>query len=140
MANEGYANCRFYVEIENVTQAVFTEASGLQVETDVLSYEQGGNNAFVHKLPGRTKVGNLTLKRGFAKGNEFFNWYASIIQGKIERRNVSLAIYNPKGELVTKWTLVRAFPVKWSGPQLTADGTALAIETLELAHDGVKVE
>jgi phage tail-like protein len=136
-ANDSLANCRFYVRIGNETQAVFTEVSGLQVETTVQEFEEGGNNGFVHKLPGRTKVGNLTLKRGVTKGNEFYNWYASIVAGKIERKNLSLVIFSPVGEVVAQWDFEGAFPVKWVGPQLVADGAALAVETLELAHNGL---
>ena len=137
MPNEGYANCRFYVRIANETQAVFTEVSGLQVETDVQNYEEGGNNGFVHRLPGRTKVGNLTLKRGITSGNEFFKWYANVAQGKIDRRHVSLVVFDPEGEVLAQWDFESAFPVKWVGPQLVADGNALAVETLELAHAGL---
>jgi phage tail-like protein len=136
---EGLANCRFYVKIDEKIKAVFTEVGGLQVETTVQDYEEGGNNGFVHKLPGRTKVGNLTLKRGITHGNEFFNWYAEVAAGRIERKNVSLVIFSPKEEeVVAQWDFDGAFPVKWIGPQLAADGSALAIETLELAHAGFK--
>ena|SRR5688572_4343406 len=138
MANEDFANCRFYVRIGNETQAVFTEVAGLQVETTVQDYEEGGNNGFVHRLPGRTKVGNLTLKRGLTQGNEFFKWYADVAAGRIVRKDVSLVIFSPKGEVVAQWDLEGAFPVKWLGPQLVADGTALPVETLELAHAGLK--
>ena len=139
MKIEGLANCRFYVRIGNETQAVFTEVSGLQVETTVQDYEEGGNNAFTHRLPGRSKVGNLTLKRGITQGNEFFKWYADIAAGRtgIKRKNVSLVVFNPAGQVVAQWDFEGAFPVKWVGPQLVADGTALAVETLELAHSGL---
>ncbi len=137
--DEGFVNCRFYVQIGNETQAVFTEASGLQVETTVQDYEEGGNNGFVHKLPGRSKVGNLTLKRGITKGNEFFKWHADLAGSQlgIEKKNLSLFVFNPTGRLIAHWDFLGAFPVKWIGPQLVADGTALAVETLELAHSGI---
>jgi len=138
MANTDLANCRFYLRIGSQTQAVFTEVGGLQVETTVQDYEEGGNNGFVHRLPGRTKVGNLTLKRGITQSNEFFNWYADVAAGRIVKKDVSLVIFNPKGDVVAQWDLEKAFPVKWVGPQLVADGTAVAVETLELAHAGLK--
>lgn len=139
MEIEGLANCRFYVRIGNETQAVFTEVSGLQVDTTVTDYEEGGNNSFVHRLPGRSKVGNLTLKRGITQGNEFFKWYADVATGQIgiRKKNVSLVVFNPAGKVIAQWDFLGAFPVKWVGPQLVADGTALAIETLELAHSGL---
>jgi phage tail-like protein len=135
---EDVANCRFYLRIGSEIEARFSEASGLQVETTVQDYEEGGNNAFVHRLPGRTKVGNLTLKRGITKGSEFFKWYTDVANGNIVKKAVSLVIFAPNGDTVAHWDLVDAFPVKWVGPQLVADGTAVAVETLELAHAGLK--
>ena len=66
MQEDAYANCRFYVEIGKLKVAAFTEVSGLQVEITVTEHEEGGNNGFIHRLPGRAKVSNLTLKRGVA--------------------------------------------------------------------------
>jgi phage tail-like protein len=137
---EGFANCRFYVDIGGATQAVFTEMSGLQVETTVLEYEEGGSNGFVHRLPGRSKVSNLTLKRGVTNSNELFKWYVEILNGKISRRNVSVKMYDSEGGLLAQWSFANAYPVKWIGPQLSAEGKVAAIETLELAHDGLTLD
>jgi len=137
MPADGVANCRFYVKIDGMTTAVFTEMSGLQVETVVTEYEEGGNNGFVHRLPGRTKVGNLTLKRGVVASNEFFNWYSEILQGKLKYRHVDVLVFDSEGRELAKWSFANAFPVKWVGPQLAADGKNAAIETLELAHEGL---
>jgi phage tail-like protein len=137
MPIDGFANCRFYVQIDGLSQAVFTELSGLQVETAVTEYEEGGNNGYVHKLPGRTKVGNLTLKRGVTNSNEFFKWYLDILQGKLTRKHVDVLMYDTQGNQLAKWSFCNAFPVKWSGPQFAADGKNAAVETLELAHDGL---
>ena len=137
MPVDGVANCRFYVKIDGMTTAVFTEMSGLQVETVVTEYEEGGNNGFVHRLPGRTKVSNLTLKRGIVDSNEFFNWYSEILQGKLKYRHVDVLVYDAEGKELAKWSFANAFPVKWIGPQLAADGKNAAIETLELAHEGL---
>jgi phage tail-like protein len=137
MGTEAHPNCRFYVEISGIPQAVFTEVSGLQAETMIFEYEEGGNNGFVHRLPGLTKVSNLTLKRGLAASHEFFKWYLEIARGKISRRNVTVVMYDAKGEVLARWDLINAYPIKWIGPQLTSANAALAIETLELAHDGL---
>lgn len=137
MAEEEVANCRFYVKIDGYAQAVFTEMSGLQIETTVTDYEEGGTNGYVHRLPGRSKVSNLTFKRGLTKSNEFFKWYLKILQGSLERKNVDVVMFDAAGNEIAKWSFSQAFPVKWVGPQLTADGKTVAIETLELAHDGL---
>ena len=78
---EAYPSYRFYVEIAGVPQAVFTEVSGLQIETEITEYEEGGNNDFVHRLPGRTKIGNITLKRGMTSSNELLQWFLKIARG-----------------------------------------------------------
>jgi phage tail-like protein len=137
MPADGVANCRFYVKINGMPSAVFTEMSGLQVETVVMEYEEGGNNGFVHRLPGRTKVGNLTLKRGIVATNEFFNWYSEILNGKPDFRHVDVLVFDAQGKELAKWSFANAYPVKWVGPQLAADGKNAAIETLELAHEGL---
>ena len=137
--SETPTSCRFYVQIEGVAQAVFTEVSGLGMEMVVEDVEEGGNNNFVHRLPGRCKIGNLTLKRGMTKSNEFLLWGRDMSQGKINPKNVSVILYNVDGTEFMRWEFKNAFPVKWTGPQLKADDRGSAIETLELAHDGFDV-
>jgi phage tail-like protein len=140
MSPEANPNYRFYVEIDAIPQAVFTEVSGLQMETEIMEYAEGGNNSFIHRLPGRTKVSNLTLKRGMTSSNEFFKWYLQVMQGKDTRRNISVVMYDVSGKELVRWNFVKAYPVKWIGPQFSADGTAMAVETVELAHNGLQVE
>ena len=132
-----YPTCRFYVEMDNDTRAVFTEVSGLQMETEVEEHPEGGNNSFVHYLPGRTKVGRLTLKRGIVSTNDFLDWYSKIVQGDIEHRNLSIVVYDVAGTELIRRNILKAFPVKWVGPQLTADGSMMAVETIELVHEGM---
>jgi len=134
---EAYGTCRFYVLIEGVAQAVFTEVGGLQIETEVTDYPEGGNNRFVHRVPGRTKFSNLTLKRGMTSSNELFKWYIKTINGQAKRRNLSVVMYDPLGEEVLRWDFVNAYPIKWVGPQLSAASNTAAVETLELAHEGL---
>ncbi len=139
MTDDAYPNCRFYVEVNGKKEAVFTAVNGLQAEMDVHEYEEGGNNAFAHKFPGRTKVGNLTLKRGITNSNDFLNWYMQIAQGDIVRRNVSVVMYDVTGTELLRWNFVNAYPVKWTGPEFAADGSTMAVESLELAHDGLSL-
>lgn len=137
---EGHPACRFYVEMGGNSAAVFTEVSGLSVEMAVEEIEEGGNNGFTHRLPGRCKVSNLTLKRGMTANNDFFKWIMEVAQGKIERRNLSLILYTIEGEPMLRWNFNNAYPVKWSGPQFKADANAIAIESLELAHEGFQLD
>jgi phage tail-like protein len=138
-AVDSQPNCRFYVEIDGMAQAVFTEVSGLQLEMEVMEYQEGGANDFVHRLPGRTKSSNLTLKRGMTKSNEFFKWYAELASGKITPKNVSVVMYDVQGKVLARWNLIKAYPVKWIGPQFNAHDAAVAVETLELAHERLEL-
>src|SRR5688500_5213504 len=136
---DGKPGCRFYVEIGGFKQAVFTEVSGLAMEMAVEDVEEGGNNGFVHRLPGRCKTNNLTLKRGLIVSNDFLKWSNDVSVGKIEKKNISVVLYNLDGTPSMRWTFEKAYPVKWSGPQFKADDTAIALETVELAHEGMKI-
>ena len=130
---------RFYVEIDNKFHALFTEASGLQVEVKPEPVEEGGNNGFVHQLPGRATVGNLTLKSGMTRSNEFLTWLLEVASGKITRRNVTLVLIDATFTPVLRWNFRMAYPVKWSGPQFKTASTEAAVETLELAHEAMTV-
>jgi len=136
---EAYPSYRFYVEIAGVPQAVFTEVSGLQIETEITEYEEGGNNDFVHRLPGRTKIGNITLKRGMTSSNELLQWFLKIARGSIDRRNVTVIMYDSAGKELFRWNFIEAYPVKWTGLQFTAASTEAAVETLELTHNGMTI-
>lgn len=137
MASEAYPGGRFYVLFDDKAQGVFTEISGLQVEMDVMEYQEGGNNGFVYRLPGFTKVSNLTLKRGMTSSNEFYNWLADVSSGNLKRRHISVIMYDVEGNELMRWNFINAYPVKWIGPALRTHENAAAIETLELAHEGV---
>ena len=136
-------NCRYYVQVEGVPKAVFSEVSGLQMETELFEYAEGGNNEYIHRLPGLTKVGNVTLKRGLSVDNELFKWYLRVAGGIMDLRTVTIVVYGTQQKNqenlkpVVRWELLNAFPCKWSGPQLAANGESIAVESIELAHMGV---
>jgi phage tail-like protein len=130
---------RFYVQIDNVIQAVFWEVSGLQIETEVTEYREGGNNGFVHRLPGATRVGNITLKQGLVASSKLFDWYTDITMGKIDRRNMSIVVYTAAGEETSRWSFINAYPIRWIGPTLSGDSSTAMVETLELAHEGLEL-
>jgi len=138
-----FATFKFHIEIGDIKEAAFTECSGLEMSTDIFEYQEGGLNEYSHKLPGRTKLSNVTLKRGFAISNELYNWYLemeqNLLQGNsITRKQVTITLYSTaKKEEMMRWTLQDAFPVKWVGPGFQAGEAAAAIETLEFAHHGI---
>ena len=138
-----FATFKFHVEIGDIKEAAFNECSGLEIATDVFEYQEGGLNEYAHKLPGRTKLSNVTLKRGYAISNEMYNWYLEMEQdlltGKsITRKQVTITFYSTATqEASMSWTLNNAFPVKWVGPAFKSGEAAVAIETVEFAHHGI---
>jgi len=129
---------RFLVEIGSEVVANFQECSGLTVEVEIQEYVEGGNNEFIHKLPGRMKFTNITLKRGVTDNKQFSSWRPKVEGGKItvERKNISIILFSHSGETVKTWEVTDAYPVKWTGPDMRASSMDVAIETLELAHQG----
>jgi len=138
-----FATFKFHVEVGSIIEAAFSECSGLEMSTDVFEYREGGENQFVHKFPGLTRVSNVVLKRGFVTSNELFDWYKKMedcvrIGKKFDLRQVTITLYSHAEQgTIARWTLDRAFPVKWSGPHLKSDEAAVAVETLEIAHHGI---
>jgi len=130
----------FSVEIGHIQHALFSEFSGLQAEVEVFSYEEGGCNDYVHRLPGRTKESsNITLKRGVAYTDELWQWFLAVMNGLVVRQNISVVLYDAAHVPVKRWNFLRAYPVKWGGPTFKAGENAISIETLELAHEGMNV-
>lgn len=122
----------------------FSEVSGLTMEADVVEYRGGSDPALtVRKLPGLKKYGNVTLKRGIMPkeaGDGLFAWYATIREGDVQRRSVTISLLNEERAPVMTWTVRDAWPVKVEGPGLNATGNEVAIESLEFASEGIKVE
>lgn len=137
--DEVYGNNRFYIEIDNKKEAVFTEVSGLSVEITTEEYPEGGNNEYVHKIIGRAKIGNITLKQGMTKSQEFLKWVMDVSQGKIKRKNISVVMYDLEGNQVQRWNFLEAAPVKWTGAQYQASGNTSAVETFEFVHRGMQL-
>lgn len=138
-SKDAHLGLQFWVQIDNVEVAGFRECSGLTIDTEVFEYSEGGQNTYTHKLPVRTKYGNITLKRGLDPTQDLYHWFVSSIDGvPCGRKNVSIMIYGPLGgQPVEKWDLMEAYPVKWVGPELKTEAGALAVETLEFAHHGL---
>jgi phage tail-like protein len=133
-----YGNYNFLVEIDGITRAAFQQCSGFDSTIDIIEHREGGENTTLRKLPGMTKYSNLTLKWGITDDRDLYDWHRRVIQGDIERKNGSIVLLNRRGEEVVRWNFYRAWPSKWDGPDLNAEGTDAAIETLELAHEGVE--
>jgi len=133
-----YLGYNFGVEISGLTAAGFTEVSGLQAEVEVQEYREGELNEYIHKRAGPTKyASNLILRRGIADPTQLWSWYCDVIQGKIQRRPVDVVLKDSAGEEKRRWKFQNAYPVKWNGPDLKANASEVAVEAVELAHEGL---
>jgi phage tail-like protein len=141
--SDPYANFNFLLMIDNVQAGGFSECSGLQMEVKTFDYKEGGRNETTLKFPEHAGHGNITLKRGVTASDELINWQLDAMAGRFKRTeegiDFAIVLRDEKGDPVKQWNLVRAFPVKWTGPDLKAAGGEIAIESLEFAHEGVLV-
>ncbi len=124
------------------TRIGFTEVTGLSVETEVIEYRDGANPEYVkQKMPGMQKFGNITLKRGtFASDNEYYDWWNSVSLNTIERRDITVSLLNENHEPVVVWKIKNAWPTKVQSADLKSDGNEVAIESIELAHEGLVIQ
>ena len=137
MRHDPFLAFRFEVRLAGLPAAGFSDCTGLSVETEVLDHPEGGRNDAVHKLLGRTKQANLVLKRGIVD-RRMWDWYADLIAGRVATRSGTVVIKSPDGaQALAEWDFTDAFPVKWTGPDLNANQSAVAVETVELAHSGL---
>lgn len=133
-----FMSFRFRVEIDGITFAQMSEVTGLQIETETESYEEGGVNDYVHQLPKRTKYQKIILKRGITELDQMWQWYQDVVNGKFERKSGAIILLDATGEDTWRWNFSAAYPVKWSGPDLKADSNTIAFETVELVHNGIR--
>src|SRR5262249_26801848 len=106
---------RFVVDFPGMGVAGFSEISGIQAETEVQDYMEGGLNGYVHKFPTRTKHANLTLKRGVVD-RALWDWYLKVISGKVELKTGTIRVQDTSGAVAIEWSVLDAFPSKWVGP------------------------
>jgi len=132
----------FSVEIGDVGKMSFQEVSGLDTETQVIEYRAGNSPVFsTIKMPGLVKTSNVTLKKGiFVGDNRFWDWYSQIQMNTIKRQSVTISLLDQEGKPTMVWRLANAWPTKITGTDLKSDGNEVAVETLELAHEGLTIE
>jgi phage tail-like protein len=135
--NDPFLAFRFEVRIGVFPVAGFSDCTGLQLETEVQDYNEGGDNTRVLKFPTRTKQVNLVLKRGIVD-RVLWDWYFALTQGFVLKQPGTVIVHDPSGQSdVVVWQFNDAFPCKWMGPELNASQNSVAVETLELCHSGL---
>lgn len=138
-----YPIVKFHFQVEwGGTKIGFTEVSGLDVETEVVEYREGASKEYSKiKMPGMQKFSNITLKRGtFATDNEYYQWWNTVKLNTIERRDITISLLNEEHEPVVVWKVKNAWPSKVQSTDLKADGNEVAIETMEIVHEGLTIQ
>ena len=135
--NYPFLSYNFAVEVDSTVSASFSEVSGLSVEIEVNPYRDGGQNEFIHQRAGPAKYPNLVLKRGMNVITGLWDWYWNVVNGRITRKNFSVVMMDTSGQEWQRWNFKHGYPVKWVGPNLRANANEIAIESVELAHNGL---
>ncbi|WP_294286722.1 phage tail protein [uncultured Chryseobacterium sp.] len=138
-----YPLVKFAFEVDwGGTKVGFQEVSGLNIETDVIEYRHGASPDFSKiKMTGLQKFSNITFKRGtFKSDNEFYTWFKTMQGNTVERRSITISLLDENGEPAVTWKVKNAFPVKLQSTDLKAEGNEVAVETLEIAHEGLTIE
>jgi phage tail-like protein len=149
MADDGSAQSttvwplpKFYFEVKWDSQVMsFQEVSGLDAETQVIEYRAGDSKEFTAvKMPGIKKNGNVTMKKGvFKSDNKFWDWYSQIKMNTIKRIPITISLLDESGAPTMVWTLANAWPTKITATDMKSDGNEAAIETIEVAHEGLTI-
>jgi len=152
MANDSYDKERitastFLFEVDGVEIGRFMEVGGLEVSVAVEEIEEGGENNYVHKLPGRMSWPNITLKRGITQNDSLLTWLNkssgeqfSANGNKLTRSTAAITLIGPAGQRLRAWEFDGAFPIKWKGPDFAADSNDMAMEELEITHHGFRAK
>ena len=151
-SDDGYYTQRvststFLFEVDGVEIGWFMEVSGLEVSVETEDVQEGGQNSFVHRLPGRMTWPNLRLKRGVTKNDTLLTWLNkssgeqfAAAGNKLARSSAALTLLGPGGERLRAWEFDGAFPVKWTGPTFAVESSEAAVEELEITHHGFRAK
>ena len=135
------ASYNFKVELDGITRAGFKECSGLESTVNAGTYREGTDPTLaLRSIPGLQTFTNIVLKRGVTNDKALWEWHKLALEGQAERRNISIILRDDMGNDKIWWNVKNCWPTKWSAPSLDAAGDNIAIETLELAHEGISVQ
>mgnify|MGYP001554810610 FL=1 len=134
---------KFYFRVKwDSNEMAFQEVSGLDIQSEEIKYRHGNSPVFsVIKMPGMKKYGNITMKKGVFKGdNKFWDWLNQIKLNTIKRVPVIISLLDEAGNDTMIWTLTNAWPTKISSTDLKSEGNEVAIESIEIVHEGLTIE
>ena len=139
-SNDPFVNFNFLVETGGVLAAGFSEITGMNGETQAVEYREGRDiYSNTRKLPGLSKYGNVTLKKGVVVDQDFFKWFKTGVDGDIQRLDISILLLDEQRQEKVRYNLTAAWPVKFVAPDLKAAANEIAVQSLEIAHEGLRI-
>ena len=127
----------FKISIPGLDIGTFRECTGLSMEFDVFEWAEGGNNEFVHHLPGRLRYPYLVLNSGLVESDALQQWFGKTAR-QPELKEVTIELASQDQGIKRSWVFADAYPIHWSGPSIAAQGGSMATESLHIVHSGLK--
>lgn len=137
MATYPHGKFRYKVEIDGLETGGFSEASGFDASIDVIEYREGDMVQTPMKVPGLKKYGNITLKQGVADSMVMYEWMIAGVEGEVERKTITITILDETETAAASWQVINAWPTKYTAPDFNATSSEIAIESVEIAHEGM---
>lgn len=137
MAVYPHGKFRYKVEIDGLDAGGFSEVSGFDASIDVMEYREGDMVQTPMKIPGLKKYGNITLKQGLADSTVMYDWIIAGVNGAVERKTITITLLDEEEAPAASWQVINAWPTKYTAPDFNAASSEVAIETLEIAHEGM---
>ena len=128
---------RYKVEIDGLEAGGFSEVTGFDASVDVMEYREGDMVQTPMKIPGLKKYGNITLKQGLADSMVLYEWIAEGVSGAVQRKTITITLLDEEENPAASWQVINAWPTKYTAPDFNATSSEVAIETLEIAHEGM---
>lgn len=137
MATYPHGKFRYKVEIDGLEAGGFSEASGFDASIDVIEYREGDMVQTPMKIPGLKKYGNITLKQGVADSMVMYEWMIGGVEGEVDRKTITITILDETETAAASWQVINAWPTKYTAPDFNATSSEIAIESIEIAHEGM---
>ena len=128
---------RYKVEIDGLEAGGFSEVTGFDASIDVIEYREGDMVQTAMKIPGLKKYGNITLKQGLADSTVLYDWIITGVNGAVDRKTITITLMDEEEAPAASWQVINAWPMKYSAPDFNATSSEVAIESLEIVHEGM---
>ena len=132
-----YGKFRYKVEIDGLEAGGFSEVTGFDASIDVIEYREGDMVQTPLKIPGLKKYGNITLKQGLTTSTVLYDWIIAGVNGAVDRKTITITLLDDEEAPAASWQVINAWPTKYTAPDFNATSSEIAIDTLEIAHEGM---